>query len=934
MLALLALSASAAFSLDTFLPSGIAELVSHPVSREVVERGRRVLEVSPTPKIVRAGRVLSMFMPQGVNNTIINAIVERMSATPSFSDVKGMVYEGKFKQAFSALARGGRHAVARRLGHGTIDIGNGVEPISVTSLWSQLKTETDLCSDADLAQSLKNQLDEQVNELFGGQPCGSSGVQDSRCIDLALIQQGISCACAIDVSNSAFQELVDAAYDIIDQPTPYLRPSNEDIYDLVVNAIDATFSSDVLCNGNCKTALEQIIKYAYELGTYSAEVELKSWMNNDNIAFGDTVAEEEQLARTTPECICSIEFKNILTNAKTATMPLISEAVDFIDGTISLQVGDGSIPNLIDKVQTSLKSIIGKTGFGGPSGLCSGSCRSLESAIWDLELTFLVGIPYKQVIDYAATLDDRRQLAIALPHRLLAGRKLAGRRLTEVYDSTIDTIATAIPNCGCDYLNVDKLIDTLDIIDDDWLTKLGAGDDDANQTTIMDAVFEIDKELVANWFFSQYGVCGGFNDGCVRVQTELARLFGLVEENFAAGGLLKDSNLLAETPKTGIVDWLPTFAPCYCLLNYANAFDVMKPVAQGLVAFDELVGGTDVPDVAGFMLSMVGTCNTDECKSMMNMTYVFFSDIFFSGGWSGADAQQCTATAVADCAASSSQSTPSPPPSPTAGNTTSGRRLSEDDWWSTSQCTPPSQGSWYGSLLGADYNGIDMDGTWQSIYWGVCFFGSYCPAPGVSAYTMTTTVSVASAADVDTAEEQDAIRDAYVDMLNQESGTSQIDYDDVSVSVSGADVTFELTTNSEAVKVQTENTLADGGPSNPSLGVPLASGASFAPAAVTTIVHPPPPPAPGYQEDVGESNIEGSNTGSGGDSDDLTMIIGAAVGGVGGCVVLALCAFAIMRKSQSTAEKNRKKKSTQGWQAGGGSKGPVNPSHVEMKMPL
>ena len=67
-----------------------------------------------------------------------------------------------------------------------------------------------------------------------------------------------------------------------------------------------------------------------------------------------------------------------------------------------------------------------------------------------------------------------------------------------MYDSTIDTIATAIPNCGCDYLNVDKLIDTLDIIDDDWLTKLGAGDDDANQTTIMDAVFEIDKELVAN----------------------------------------------------------------------------------------------------------------------------------------------------------------------------------------------------------------------------------------------------------------------------------------------------------------------------------------------------------------------------------------------------------------------------------------------------
>ena len=402
---------------------------------------------------------------------------------------------------------------------------------------------------------------------------------------------------------------------------------------------------------------------------------------------------------------------------------------------------------------------------------------------------------------------------------------------------------------------------------------------------------------------SQYGICGGFNDGCVKVQTELATLFGLVEANFVEGGLLKDSGVLAASPKTPIVDWLPTMAPCYCLLDYANAFDVIKPLAQGLVDFEELVGSTDVPDVAGFFLNMVGTCNTDECKHMMNMTYVFFSDILVSGGFSGGG-QQCTATAVAECSASD----------PASGS---------DDWWDSSECTPPSQGQWYGSLFEEP---IPSDGWWQSIYWGLCFFGTYCPAPGISAYTMSTSVTVANAEDVDTQAEQDAIRDAYVDMLNAELGGDQIAPEDVTVSVSGADVTFELTTNSEAVKVQTENTL-EGGGNVTMLNVPVAPGESFSAAAVTTIVYPPPPPAPGFKEDAGQSNL---NSGGGNDDDDdnLIIIIAAVAGGLG---ALLICACTVCVVAKMCSSKPKKQSATaQGWQAGG----PVKSNDVNVKMPL
>ena len=49
--------------------------------------------------------------------------------------------------------------------------------------------------------------------------------------------------------------------------------------------------------------------------------------------------------------------------------------------------------NFIAGAQTFLKALLGRSGFGGPRGTCGGDCRALTSAVVDLELTFITGLP-------------------------------------------------------------------------------------------------------------------------------------------------------------------------------------------------------------------------------------------------------------------------------------------------------------------------------------------------------------------------------------------------------------------------------------------------------------------------------------------------------------------------------------------------------------
>lgn len=372
-----------------------------------------------------------------------------------------------------------------------------------------------------------------------------------------------------------------------------------------------------------------------------------------------------------------------------------------------------------------------------------------------------------------------------------------------------------------------------------------------------------------------------------------------------------------------------------CALDYGNVFDTFKPMAQGHVSFERMIdpdgGDIDVYSVAGFMLDTAGTCGSDHCKEMMAKVYKFFADTMIVGGRAG-QSPNCSATAVASCSAAAvATATSPPPPSPSTGNATANTTANggspayadddDDDgcgdncWYDQSACAAPAQTNWLGDVS-SDAN-IQSTEAWATLYWALCMFESYCPALGVSAYEVTTTLTMGDASDVDTPEEQQALKEDFVDTMNDELGMEGLSADDVTLSVEGAEVTFTYSTQSAVVRSQSEEVLSES-------GTEIAGqlgGTSFTPASVAPQTFPPPPPAPGYTEEgAGQAKVSGSgsNQKSGDGDDNMPLMVGAAAGGVLALICVCLGAFACMRRSQDQAVKNKKKASTHQWQAGGG----------------
>ena len=70
----------------------------------------------------------------------------------------------------------------------------------------------------------------------------------------------------------------------------------------------------------------------------------------------------------------------------------------------------------------------------------------------------------------------------------------------------------------------------LAIVNDELLSKFT----DGNDTTVWDGVQTI-YDTLTGWLFSQYGTCGGANDGCLYAQEQFAKLIGELEANALLG---------------------------------------------------------------------------------------------------------------------------------------------------------------------------------------------------------------------------------------------------------------------------------------------------------------------------------------------------------------------------------------------------------------
>ena len=159
---------------------------------------------------------------------------------------------------------------------------------------------------------------------------------------------------------------------------------------------------------------------------------------------------------------------------------------------------------------------------------------------------------------------------------------------------------------------------------------------------------------------------------------------------------------------------------------------------------------------------------------MMVKVYKFFADTMVVGG-RAAQSPNCSAAAVASCSSARVAVTtappppppppppPSPPPSPPPPATPADAppslpsTLSEgegdadsvadggaesysgscandgdaDCWYAQTACAAPAQSDWLGSIS-SDASNIESAEGWATLYWALCLFESYCPAPGIS----------------------------------------------------------------------------------------------------------------------------------------------------------------------------------------------------------
>ena len=260
---------------------------------------------------------------------------------------------------------------------------------------------------------------------------------------------------------------------------------------------------------------------------------------------------------------------------------------------------------------------------------------------------------------------------------------------------------------------------------------------------------------------------------------------------------------------------------------------------------------------------------------MMASVYSYFADVMVAGGEAG-QSPQCTPATASACTIAASGT---------------------GVWFLDSACAAPSQTSWLGSIS-SDAT-IASAEAWAYVYWATCMFHSYCPASAVSSYDVVTSIDVADASAVDTADEQAVLKAAFVSMVNARLGYGAVRASDVSLAVAGTTVTFTLTATSEVLKSGAEVVLVPTDATSISLlcggAVACATGATLAAATATAVVYSPPPPAPGYAEGAGEDSGGG---GSGSGDDNLPVIIGAAAGGAACCCLVGLGVVMMMMRKK------------------------------------
>jgi hypothetical protein len=178
-----------------------------------------------------------------------------------------------------------------------------------------------------------------------------------------------------------------------------------------------------------------------------------------------------------------------------------------------------------------------------------------------------------------------------------------------------------------------------------------------------------------------------------------------------------------------------------------------------------------------------------------------------------------------------------------------------------------------------------------------------CPAVGTSANVITTEITIADAAQVDTQAKRDKLKQNFVKFVNKKAGAKLIKDEDVTVTVknsrrargrslAAATVIFRIETTNKLARLQIEKMTASITTADLTAILEVDVSGKLANTEVSAVVYSPPPPAPGYKDNLAAASSD--------DSDDgvNVALIAGVVGGVGGgccCLGIVLLVFFMVR---------------------------------------
>ena len=689
------------------------------------------------------------------------------------------------------------------------------------------------------------------------------------------------------------------------------------MYTQVTEAIGAVMSGKLLCSGDCQGVMNKLVVAVNEAGILAIEQNFGGEAPSDALANADFDDEGSKVEEFMPKCICAIDYGSIFARARTTGVALVTKMVDKLT-QFSGEAGDDDPPEyvigrLIDggmlsvAVKPFLKELLSKgaPGLMSEQGLCSGDCRAMTSWLIKMELSIWTSLPLDGGLGAgllemaggaaglaagAVGLRDRRHLRAAdgTEYRLLPGRRLA----PTVYKDTIYAIGDSSVTCICDYFDVDKALDGLDMLDEEFFSSrrqlnhergsgggssYSYGDDGIDLSVVFTEQNLRVAKAVLVFLLSQDGLCAaGAGDGCLMMQTSIATLTGQLEANHVEGGVLKSTGILLATPNPSMESMLVTAPPCWC----SPAFDVSSLIDAITTGVNEapqripsIFGissiSDEIPSILTEAMSVSGMCQTDHCKVMTNAVFDVFSGIMPSSS------AVCTSENAGKCR---------------AGATASG-------------CpNPPIQQSWMGQeaiSMGSSMGlstwememGYNLPGSiWPHVFWPVCFAQQYCPtvAGATVEITLTASGSVSDYSDSDT---------LILQLRSSIATAAGVDESLVTIRVTAASVIITATifvpagTTAAAVKDLLSASLGTAAAASALLGITVES----VPTMVSTAPSPPPPSPPPSPEAPQESNAPSS------DSINVGVIVGAIAGGLAFVLLMIVIAVCAMKRSSNEA---------------------------------